>query len=81
MSYFPKDTTIAENFQHGDHLVVWNGTAWKYRGAVVAARPTTASFSNGGRVIWDTSLYDTVTTPPTLAVAGDIWIPHGEVTP
>lgn len=71
----------ATEAQYGDHLVVWNGTDWRYKGATVVARPTTASFTNGARVVWDTSLDDTVTTPPTLAVAGDVWIPHGEVTP
>jgi hypothetical protein len=64
---------------YGEHLVVWNGTAWRYRGQTVTVRPTTAAYSDGGRVLWDTSMDQTVTTPPALAVLGDVWFPHGSV--
>lgn len=67
---------------YGDHLVTWSGGAWHYRGAVVTARPTgLPTYAQGARVVWDTSLDPAVSDPPPLALAGDVWTPHGDVDP
>lgn len=64
---------------YGDHLVTWDGTLWHYRGATVSTRPSTPTFSNGGRVVWDTSLDPDFDTQPPLMIAGDVWRPHTSV--
>lgn len=67
---------------YGDHVAHWNGSAWRYRGTTLSARPANvAAFGDGGRVIWNSSLHSAVTEPPVWAIAGDVWIPHGEVAP
>lgn len=61
---------------YGEHIVAWNGSAWRYRGATVTARPTTAAYGDGAYVVWDTSQHSAVTSPPSLGIAGDKWHPH-----
>lgn len=71
--------TDAEEF--GAVPVVWNGTGWRCRGATITARNqvTVGAYADGGYILWDSSLYSAVTTPPSLAIAGDKWLPHGDV--
>lgn len=64
---------------YGEHLVTLVGGTWRYRGAVVSQRPATATYADGGRVVWDTSQDATFTDPPPLAVNGDVWLPHSSV--
>jgi hypothetical protein len=67
---------------YGEHLVTWDGSGWRYRGATITVRPAgVATYVNGGRVLWDSSQDPTVTDFPTLAAAGDAWLPHGDVDP
>lgn len=63
---------------YGSHVVTWNGSAWRYRGQTIVARPTIPAYADGALVRWDTSQDVTFTTPPTLAVAGDEWKPNAE---
>lgn len=71
-----------EEDMYGDHLIVWSGGNWVYRGNVVVARPTTIpAYGLGARAVWDTSMDSTVTTPPAFAITGDVWFPHGDVDP
>lgn len=64
---------------YGEHLVTRSGSSWIYKGATVTTRPTTPTYAQGARVVWDTSIDDTVTVVPLLAIAGDIWRPHPDV--
>lgn len=67
-----------EGGDYGTHLITWNGSAWRYRGATVTVRPTTIpTYDDGAQVMWDTTQDVTVTTPPALAINGDLWRPHG----
>jgi hypothetical protein len=61
--------------------VIWNGSAWRCRGATITARNqvTVAAFTDGAYIMWDSSTDADVTTPPSLAIAGDKWLPHGDV--
>lgn len=63
----------------GEQLVTWTGTNWVYNRKTISARPTTPTYNQGARIIWDSSLDSTMSTPPTLAIAGDIWHPHHDV--
>lgn len=49
-------------------------------GAVVTVRPSTPAWPRAN-VVWDSSLSPSVTSPPALAVRGDVWFPHGSVDP
>jgi len=64
----------------GDQVVRWDpdNDRWRYNGATITARPTTAAFPDG-LVEWNTSTDPTYTTPPPLAVVGDKWLAHGSV--
>lgn len=69
---------MATPASYGEHLVTWDGSGWRYRGATVTTRPSTATYGEGGFVTWDTSQHVAVATPPALALPGDKWIPHPE---
>lgn len=71
-----------EEDMYGEHIITWTNDTWVYRGNVVVARPATIpAYALGSRAVWDTSLDETVTTPPVMAIVGDVWFPHGDVDP
>lgn len=77
--------TVAERLaaaedNYGQHEVIWSGTAWRYKGATVTARPTIPDWPDA-YVLWNTTADEDITTPPSLAVDGDQWLPHYTVEP
>jgi hypothetical protein len=70
---------------YGEHLITWSRGQWHYRGTVIVNRPSSpdviAAYADGGRAVWDTSNDPTFTTPPPLAIPGDVWLHHADVNP
>ena len=68
---------------YGAHYVILVAGVYGYRGATVTDRPTTPTYAEGAFVYVDTSTDATKVTPPSELnpVVGDVWKPHGSVTP
>jgi hypothetical protein len=74
----PTKTYVDQN----EHLIVRLNGNWNYKGQVITARPTTIPpLGEGAKAIWDSSTDASYATYPPLAVVGDVWYPHGTVTP
>lgn len=70
-------TDATTDLLYAEQVIRWNGSGWRWNGTTVTARPTAIPAWPDGHVMWDTSQDVTVVTPPSLAVNGDKWRPHG----
>lgn len=69
--------------QYGAHYAMLVAGSYGYRGSVITDRPVTPAYADGAFMYVDTSTDPTKVTPPSELnpVVGDVWKPHGSVTP